>query len=91
MVVYPADKRTNGRMVTCLPKFLGWVDCQIFLGTGFRSRTLCARVELRYYNVLETYLPKVVVHLRKKSGCYGHLDWVCCLSGSQGVPQGQST
>ena len=58
---------------------------------GLRSRILCACVELRYYNILKTYLLKVVVHARIKSGCYGHLDWVCCLSGSRGVPQGQST
>ena len=58
---------------------------------GLRSRTLCARVELRHYNILKTYLLKVVVHARIKSGCYGHLDYVCCLSGSHSVPQGQST
>ena len=44
---------------------------------GLRSRMLCACVELRYYNILKTYLLKVVVHARIKSGCYGHLDWVC--------------
>ena len=36
--------RTDGRTVTWLPKYLGWIDYQIFLGMGLRSRTLRARV-----------------------------------------------
>ena len=35
--------RTDGPTVMWLPKFLGWIDYQIFLGMGLRSR-----VELRY-------------------------------------------
>ena len=32
-----AGERTVGRTVTWLPKFLGWMDYQIFLGMGLRS------------------------------------------------------
>ena len=42
-----AGEGTVGRTVTWLPKFLGWMDYQIFLGMGLRSRALCARAELR--------------------------------------------
>ena len=41
------SERTVGRTVTWLPKFLGWMDYQIFLGMVLRSRALCTRVELR--------------------------------------------
>ena len=34
---------TDGRTVTWLPKFLGWVDYHIFLGMGLRSGALRAR------------------------------------------------
>ena len=33
-----ADGRVDGRTVTRLPKFLGWIDYQIFLGMGLRLR-----------------------------------------------------
>ena len=29
---------TDGRTATWLPKFLGWIDYQILLGMGLRSR-----------------------------------------------------
>ena len=40
--------RTDGRTVTWLPNFLGWVDYHISLAMGLRPRALRARVELRY-------------------------------------------
>ena len=41
--------RAGWRAVTGLPKFLGWMDYQIFLTMELRSRPLRARVELRYH------------------------------------------
>ena len=32
------EGRTDGRTATWLPKFLGWIDYQILLGMGLRSR-----------------------------------------------------
>ena len=42
------DRRADGRTVTWLPKFLGWVDYHSLLRLGLGSRALLARVELRY-------------------------------------------
>ena len=41
--------RAGWRAVTGLPKFLEWMDYQIFLTMELRSRPLRARVELRYH------------------------------------------
>ena len=35
---FGADGRSDGRTVSLLPKFMGWMDHQIFLGMGLRSR-----------------------------------------------------
>ena len=32
------DGRSDGRTFTWLPKFIGWIDNQIFLAVGRRSR-----------------------------------------------------
>ena len=48
--------RTDGRTVTWLPKFLGWVDYLIFLGMGLRSLAHASRVELRYHQWDDHYV-----------------------------------
>ena len=63
-VVQTDGRQVDGRTVTWLPKFLGWVDFHIFLGMGLRSPALCVRVELCYYSFSNVHLLDPLVTLR---------------------------
>ena len=45
--------RSDGRTVTCLQKFLGWIDNQIFLALGLRARVARALLQFFYDVYLE--------------------------------------
>ena len=47
----PESVRSGGSTPTSQPKFVGWIDNQIFLATGLHSRALRGRLELRYKQV----------------------------------------
>ena len=47
----PKSVCSGGRTLTSPPKFIGWIDNQIFLAMGLRSHMLRALVELRYYTI----------------------------------------
>ena len=47
----PESVRSGGSTPTSQPRFVGWIDNQIFLTTGLHSRALRGRVELRYKQV----------------------------------------
>ena len=40
--------RSDGRTVTCVQKFLGWIDNQIFLALGLRARVARALLQFFY-------------------------------------------
>ena len=43
--------RSDGRKVTCLQKFLGWIDNQIFLALGLRARVARALLQFFFFDV----------------------------------------